>query len=301
MTLNLELLRSFMAVVDAGGFKKAEQQINRPQSTISRHIQKLEVDLGKLLIERDNSTVRLTEHGRCYFPFAKRILELDNDSRSALTEKSKTMRVRLGIPGEFCQTERETEFAQFLRKYSEKNDFQLEVFSSQSQELTNRLLDGKLDLAIVKECLYTPGGYFYWQEHLQWVAKARANLQHERPVPMICFSDGCAYRAKAIKTLERAQLPWRIVYESQSWPAVKASIENGLGIALLANTRDLVGFEFLTESQGFPSVPPSYFVIRCRQTPPSGPVAALADKLVEIVPRYRPVHNLDRAAAALTA
>jgi DNA-binding transcriptional LysR family regulator len=216
-----------------------------------------------------------------------------------LIEKNKTMRVRLGIPGEFCETERETEFAQFLRKYSEKNDFQIEVFSSQSQELTNRLLDGKLELAIVKERLYTPGGYFYWQEHLHWVAKHRANLQRERPVPMICFSDGCTYRAKAIKALELAQLPWRIVYESNSWPAVKASIENGLGVALLGHTRDLVGFEFLTESQGFPNVPPSYLVVRCRQTPPSGPVAALANKLVEIVPRYRPVHSLDRVAAAL--
>jgi DNA-binding transcriptional LysR family regulator len=297
MTMNIDLLRSFVAVVDAGGFKKAEQQINRPQSTISRHIQKLEDDLGKLLLQRDPSTVRLTEYGRCYLPFAKRMLELDNDSRAALTEKSKATRVRVGIPGDFF----EPQFARFLRNYADKIDFQLEVFSSRSQELTDRLLDGKLDLAIIKECRYAPGGYFYWQEGLHWVAKARANLHHERPVPMICFPDGCTYRAKAIKTLEVAQLSWRIVYESHTWPGIKASIENGLGVALLANTTDLSDFESLSESHGFPSVPPSYVVIRCRQTPPAGPVATFANKLIEIVPHYRPVQSVDRVVAPVTA
>jgi DNA-binding transcriptional LysR family regulator len=297
MTMNIDLIRSFVAVVDAGGFKKAEQQINRPQSTISRHIQKLEADLGKLLIERDPLSVRLTEYGRCYLPFAKRMLELDNDSRAALTDKSKATRVRVGIPGDFF----EPQFARFLRNYADKVDFQLEVFSSRSQELTDRLLDGKLDLALIKECRYTPGGYFYWQERLHWVAKARANLHHERPVPMICFPDGCTYRAKAIKTLDAAQLPCRIVYESHTWPGIKASIENGLGVALLANTTDLNGFEFLTESHGFPDIAPSYVVIRCRQTPPPAAVAAFAQTLIEIVPRYRPVQNVDRVAAPVTA
>jgi DNA-binding transcriptional LysR family regulator len=293
--MNIELLRSFVAVVDAGGFKKAEQQINRPQSTISRHIQKLEGDVGKLLIERDPSTVRLTEYGRCYLPFAKRMLELDNDSRAALTEKSKATRVRVGIPGDFF----EPQFARFLRNYADKIDFQLEVFSSPSQELTDRLLDGKLDLAIIKECRYPPSGYYYyWQENLHWVAKARANLHHERPVPLICSPAGCTYRAKAIKTLEVAQLPWRIVYESHTWLDIKASIENGLGIALLGNTKDLNGFEFLTDSQGFPNVEPSYVVIRSRQTPPTGAVATFANKLIEIVPRYRSVQNVDCVVAA---
>jgi DNA-binding transcriptional LysR family regulator len=117
-------------------------------------------------------------------------------------------------------------------------------------------------------------------------------------VPLICSPAGCTYRAKAIKTLEVAQLPWRIVYESHTWLDIKASIENGLGIALLGNTKDLNGFEFLTDSQGFPNVEPSYVVIRSRQTPPTGAVATFANKLIEIVPRYRSVQNVDCVVAA---
>jgi len=42
--LDLELLRSFVSVVDAGGFTRAGERVHRTQSTVSQQIKRLEDD-----------------------------------------------------------------------------------------------------------------------------------------------------------------------------------------------------------------------------------------------------------------
>ncbi|RYC28769.1 LysR family transcriptional regulator, partial [Lichenibacterium minor] len=41
-SLDLDLLRSFVAVVDVGGFTRAGARVHRTQSTVSQQIRKLE-------------------------------------------------------------------------------------------------------------------------------------------------------------------------------------------------------------------------------------------------------------------
>jgi DNA-binding transcriptional LysR family regulator len=44
--LGLELLRSFVSVVDAGSFIRAGERVHRTQSTVSQQIKRLEDELG---------------------------------------------------------------------------------------------------------------------------------------------------------------------------------------------------------------------------------------------------------------
>jgi DNA-binding transcriptional LysR family regulator len=44
--LGLELLRSFVSVVDAGSFTRAGERVHRTQSTVSQQIKRLEDELG---------------------------------------------------------------------------------------------------------------------------------------------------------------------------------------------------------------------------------------------------------------
>ncbi len=50
--LDLELLRSFVSVVDAGGFTRAGERVHRTQSTVSQQIRRLEQDVGQPLLNR---------------------------------------------------------------------------------------------------------------------------------------------------------------------------------------------------------------------------------------------------------
>ena len=53
---DLDLLRTFAAVVDCSGFTKAAERVHLTQSTVSQQIKKLEVNFGTSLLRRDKST-----------------------------------------------------------------------------------------------------------------------------------------------------------------------------------------------------------------------------------------------------
>ena len=61
--LDLELLRSFVSVVDAGGFTRAGERVHRTQSTVSQQIKRLEEDVGQPLLIRSGKDVTPTEAG----------------------------------------------------------------------------------------------------------------------------------------------------------------------------------------------------------------------------------------------
>jgi len=61
--LDLELLRSFVSVVDAGGFTRASERIHRTQSTVSQQIKRLELETKRPLFRRTTRSVALTDDG----------------------------------------------------------------------------------------------------------------------------------------------------------------------------------------------------------------------------------------------
>ena len=77
--LDLELLRSFVSVVDAGGFTRAGERVHRTQSTVSQQIKRLEEVLGCSLFERDRRGLRLTRSGERLFGKGKRLLGLNDE------------------------------------------------------------------------------------------------------------------------------------------------------------------------------------------------------------------------------
>ena len=72
--LDLELLRSFVSVVDAGGFTRAGERVHRTQSTVSQQIKRLEDDFGRPLLNRVGKKVIPTEDGELLLAYARRLL-----------------------------------------------------------------------------------------------------------------------------------------------------------------------------------------------------------------------------------
>ncbi|VTP61190.1 HTH-type transcriptional regulator tdfR [Serratia rubidaea] len=58
------MMRSFVRVVDSGSFVSAARLLNIPKSTVTRHIQALEHELGAKLLNRTSRTLNLTEQGQ---------------------------------------------------------------------------------------------------------------------------------------------------------------------------------------------------------------------------------------------
>src|SRR3569832_2867934 len=100
--LDLELLRSFVSVVDAGGFTRAGERVHRTQSTVSQQIKRLEDDVGQPLLYRNGKDVTPTEAGERLLSYARRLLALEEDARSVLARPGNEGAVRLGVPEEFA-------------------------------------------------------------------------------------------------------------------------------------------------------------------------------------------------------
>src|SRR5437879_12063849 len=86
--LDLDLLRSFVSVVDAGGFTRAGERVHRTQSTVSQQIRRLEEVFGRPLLHRDGKRVTTTEEGERLLSYARRILALAEEARDEIGRAS---------------------------------------------------------------------------------------------------------------------------------------------------------------------------------------------------------------------
>lgn len=83
MALDLTWLRTWVEVVDAGGFARAADQIHLSQPRVSAHIANLERELGCSLIERRVRPLTLTDDGALLLPKARALLAASDELLSA--------------------------------------------------------------------------------------------------------------------------------------------------------------------------------------------------------------------------
>src|SRR5260221_13025218 len=99
--LDLDLLRSFVSVVDTGGFTSAGERVHRTQSTVSQQIKRLEETLGYPLLHRDGKQATPTEQGERLVSYARRLLALEQEARDVVARPDGEGVVRLGLPEAF--------------------------------------------------------------------------------------------------------------------------------------------------------------------------------------------------------
>ncbi|MFG1427370.1 LysR substrate-binding domain-containing protein [Roseixanthobacter glucoisosaccharinicivorans] len=251
--LDLDLLRAFVSVVDAGGFTRAGERVHRTQSTVSQQIRRLEEAAGCAMFHRAGRGVRLTEEGERLIGYARRILALSTEAKAALRPNTPQALVRVGIPDDFALVALTRTVAAFARM---RPDVRLSVRCGMSRELAADLARGDLDVALLKREPGPAEAMAVWPEHLVWIAAADHPIPALAPVPLVAFPQGCIYRNRAIHALEAAGLAWRIAYESPNLMGLQAALAGGLGIALLERRSLTTTHRLLGAAEGLPDVPP---------------------------------------------
>lgn len=94
--LDMELIRAFVAVSDAGGFTAAADRLHRTQSAISLQIKRLEEIAGACLIVRGPGQFYLTEKGKTLLDYGRRLIALNQEALSNLDPGRISGRIRLG-------------------------------------------------------------------------------------------------------------------------------------------------------------------------------------------------------------
>jgi len=251
--LDIDLLRSFVSVVDAGGFTRAGERVHRTQSTVSQQIKRLEDTFGRPLLHRNGKRVALTEEGERLLSYARRILALAQEAHQVVAQSAGEGVVRLGLPEDFAASRLAQVLARFARS---RRGARLDVRCDLSVRLRDDLDRGELDLILFKRDAGERGGIACWPERLSWIASRRRELDVRRdPVPLVVFPQGCLYRNRAIHALEAAGRAWYIAYTSPNFYGIQAAVSVGLGISILPQAAILADHRVLGAKEGFARVP----------------------------------------------
>ncbi|HVZ53533.1 MAG TPA: LysR substrate-binding domain-containing protein [Pseudolabrys sp.] len=250
--LDIELLRSFVSVVDAGGFTRAGERVHRTQSTVSQQIKRLEDTVGKPLLIRNGKQAKPTEEGERLLSYARRILLLEAEARDVVSRPGNDGVLRLGIPEDFA-IYRLTELVGTLSRV--RPGLRLNVRSGLSVLLRDLIERNELDLALLKREAGSPGGIAAWPENLHWVTSREHGIDLDTdPVPLVMGDQGCLYRNRMIHALETAGRPWRIAFWSPNLSGIHAALSAGLGLSLLPEGAILPDQRIVEPARGFPTI-----------------------------------------------
>jgi DNA-binding transcriptional LysR family regulator len=292
--LDLDLLKSFVSVVDSGGFTRAGERVHRTQSTVSQQIKRLEESLGRPLLKRSGKETIPTEEGERLLAYARRILALAEEARDVVSRPTGDAIVRLGIPEDFAAYRLTELLSNFVRA---RPGLRLDVRCDLIVRLRNDLERGDLDAALIKREAGEKGGAALWPEHLRWVTGTRypLDLGESRPVPLAVFQQGCLYRNRAIHMLERAERGWHIAFTSPNLVSIQAAVSAGLGVSVLPELAVLPDHRVLGPEEGFPPVPDTEVALLIA-TGAGAAALNLADRLLEFYASARPGRFADGAA-----
>lgn len=279
--LDLDILRSFVAIVELGGFTRAAERLGRTQSTISLQIKRLEDTLGKRLLDRNSRQIALTVEGERLLGYARRILQLTEEAREAVAEPEVEGVVRLGTPEDFATHRLPRVLADFARSHPR---VALEVHCQLTVLLNEGFERGDYDLVLVKRDPEGPSaGERVWREPLVWTGGTGfdyGSAESGSPLPLVLSPQPCVYRKRALSALDATSRPWRIAYTSTSLAGTLAVVEAGLGVTVLPKDMVASSLRVLDGEGGFPDLADTEIALL--RAPSLSPAAQrLADHIVQ--------------------
>lgn len=197
--LDLELLRSFIAIAEEKSFTRAADRVGRTQSAISLQMQRLEGVLGQVVIVRGKGgNVELNEQGRHLLERARELLALNDDIMRSMRATPLRGTIRLGVAAELSTRY----LPRILDRFSQvAPGVQVEVAVADSCFLTLDLKDAKLDLALLRSGLEPrqwPAEEI-WRSPVKWIT-SDAHGQHLRePLPLSISPAECPWRPSEFK------------------------------------------------------------------------------------------------------
>lgn len=251
-TLDLELLRTFIAVVDHHGFAQAGAQLARTQSSVTQQMQRLEQQVGVSLFEKRGRQKQLTEAGQQLLRHARQMLTLNDEALNSLRENSLSGVLRIGSPHDIADTILPPILSHIARSAPR---LRLEIDVGRSPFLMDDLHRGKVDMVISTRQAPNLEGFPLRTSPVWWICSAQYVHTPGEPLPLILVDEPSIYRRYALEALEQASIPWRQAYLASNLIGIKAAIRAGLGVT--PRSMEMLGpdMRVLGENDGLPRLP----------------------------------------------
>lgn len=260
LNLDLDLLRTFVAVADLNTFAAAAAAVCRTQSAVSQQMQRLEQLVGKELFARHGRNKLLTEHGIQLLGYARKILRFNDEACTSLMFSSLQGVLTIGASDESADT-----ILPFLlnRISSVYPKLALDVRVKRNPFMIEMLNQQEVDLVVTTACPTHFESMVLRTSPTLWYCAADYILQKGEPVPLVLLDEPSASRDAILESLNAAKLPWRIAYVASTLPAVRAAVKAGLGITARPVEMMSPDLRVLGASDGLPVMPETQYLL-CR-------------------------------------
>ncbi len=277
MQLDVESLRTLLAVLDWGSMTRAAQHLGMSQSAVSWKVKRLEQRVGRPLLRRNGHDLDLTPEGRALIDDARSIVETHDRMVQRLRNPDFTGTLKVGSNEEVGGARLAGILGRFRALHPAAT---IEFIIDQSRSLRPMLERDRLDVAVIQvtEEEVRPDDAVLWTEQLCW-ATHRETPYQEGTVPLISYGSNGFYRPVIEPILDQAGLRYEYTVAAPTTTAIRAALEAGLGVAVVAERlldEEVVEWSRAAELEKLP--------IACQivRTSP-GPSSAIVHSVVEAI------------------
>ena len=148
--MDIDYIHEFVVLADTGNYMEAADKLFLTQSSLTRHIQKLEADLGVLLFDRSTRHIELNKYGNLFMPYARQISQLQKEYTTTFCNELNRERgtIRIGAIPVMAQYQ----ITDILARFQQENrNFMLDIQEADSLKLIQMLRDEEIDFAVIRE------------------------------------------------------------------------------------------------------------------------------------------------------
>src|SRR6266481_4868437 len=286
--IDLDLLRTFLTVVESGGFTLASKRLHVTQSGITLKIKRLEQQLNCRLFQRTTKPLELSPEGEVVLGYARRLLDLSQEMAERVAKPRKEIPLRLGVVDHFGPELLPVWISRFKETFP---NVKIVSDIGLTHDLLKDLEDDKFDL-VIASAGYTAMGEYKLAPSIQesrlqkeamiWVQSESSKIDPSKdPLPLVMFGPKCRFRPIALEALQKAGRTWEIVYVGGSLNFVQTGVEADLGLSVLSPLSLTQGIVIAGNSSSLPTLPTADLAIYSRRTPSHPIVPLLTAFLVE--------------------
>nr|WP_256675634.1 LysR family transcriptional regulator [Pseudomonas sp. R5(2019)] len=229
-------LEMFRAVAEEGSISAAAQRVHRVPSNLTTRIRQLEADLGVELFIREKLRLRLSPAGWNFLDYARRILDLVDEARLAVSGQEPQGGFSLGSLESTAAVRIPALLAAYHQHFPK---VELDLSTGPSGTMIEGVLDGRLAAAFVDGPVLHPAleGMPVFEEEMVVIAPSShppiLNAGQVNGESIYAFRANCSYR----KHFERwfssdGSTPGKI-FEMESYHGMLACVSAGAGLALM--------------------------------------------------------------------
>ncbi len=250
--LEIDLLRSFVAVAAHRNFTHAAKAIGRTQSAVSLQIKRLETIVEKRLFERSRQSVSITQTGEALLVYANRILAANDAALSHLQRPEAEGLIRIGAPDDYATFLLPPILSALAKAHPR---LQFEVTCDNASDLLPLLTRGQLDVVVATHCPNAVAGQVARHEPLHWVASPDFIDDHDQPLSLALFPSGCVCREIALDVLKRIDRRWHVAYSTRSIGLIEKALLDGSSVSVMEASVIPPGLSIIDGQAGLPSLP----------------------------------------------